>query len=599
MTLPVDLMTQLLSLENWLGFDIDDDGRVLAGCDAPGSTQLFELAGDAVPRQLTDLPTRCSGRYVPGRRMILVSHDDGGNERSQISTLDPDDPQLRLEPLVHDPAYQHVIHDVTATELVYSTNRRNGVDMDLVVRNLDDGSERVVYDRGGYAVGAAVSNDRETIAFTRLTAKPISTAIDLVRGGEVSTLTDPDAHAKHSLVGFTPDDSALLLASNHDRDMTAIVSYDLNSGEPTTLVADDDHELDAALSKDGSTLLVRTMINGSEVLSLHEPDGQLRATVDLPVGIVVAPVWATDGSAVLVTHTGPTTPTAIFRIDARTGRTDRVTGTEVPAGLRDHLVDCHVDRVPASDGEEIPVFVYPGRTDHPQSVAALRGASVIHIHGGPESMSSRRFQSVIQALAIYGLTVVVPNVRGSAGYGKRWVSLDDVEKRLDSVGDLAALHAWLPSQGLDASRSALWGASYGGYMVLAGVSMQPELWAAGVDIVGMSSLVTFLENTAPYRRQAREREYGSLEHDRAMLEAASPITYLDQIRAPLMIIHGANDPRVPLSEAEQIAAALDSKGIPHQLKVYADEGHGLAKRANRMDAYPAAYRFLKEQLAKG
>ncbi len=191
---------------------------------------------------------------------------------------------------------------------------------------------------------------------------------------------------------------------------------------------------------------------------------------------------------------------------------------------------------------------------------------------------------------------MVPNVRGSAGYGKRWVSLDDVDLRLDSVADLAAIHAWLPTVGLDPARSALWGGSYGGYMVLAGVSMQPDLWAAGVDIVGMSSLVTFLENTSEYRRAIREREYGSLADDREFLVRASPITYLDDIVAPLFVIHGANDPRVPLSEAEQIKAALDGKGVPCELRVYHDEGHGLAKRANRLDAYPAALEFLETHL---
>lgn len=151
---------------------------------------------------------------------------------------------------------------------------------------------------------------------------------------------------------------------------------------------------------------------------------------------------------------------------------------------------------------------------------------------------------------------------------------------------------------LDPDRSSLWGGSYGGYMVLAGVTMQPELWAAGVDIVGMSSLVTFLENTSAYRRAYREREYGRLDTDREFLIKASPITYLDQLRAPLFVIHGTNDPRVPLSEAEQITAALAERGIRHELKVYADEGHGLAERANRKDAYPAAISFLTEVLAR-
>jgi dipeptidyl aminopeptidase/acylaminoacyl peptidase len=203
----------------------------------------------------------------------------------------------------------------------------------------------------------------------------------------------------------------------------------------------------------------------------------------------------------------------------------------------------------------------------------------------------------VTALAAAGHTVIVPNVRGSAAYGKRWYSLDDKELRLDSVKDLAAIHDWLPSIGVDPKRAALWGGSYGGYMVLAGLAFQPERWAAGVDIVGIASLVTFLENTSAYRRVAREREYGVLATDREFLEEASPLNRVDDIRAPLFVIHGANDPRVPLSEAEQIVEALTKRDIPCQLLVYPDEGHGLAKRSNRLDAYPQAFAFLREHLA--
>jgi dipeptidyl aminopeptidase/acylaminoacyl peptidase len=191
---------------------------------------------------------------------------------------------------------------------------------------------------------------------------------------------------------------------------------------------------------------------------------------------------------------------------------------------------------------------------------------------------------------------LVPNVRGSTGYGKRWYSLDDVKLRLESVADLADLRAWVPTVGGDPSRVALYGGSYGGYMVLAGLSMQPDLWAAGVEVVGISSLVTFLENTSDYRRAVREREYGWLDSDREFLIEAAPLTHLDAMRTPLFVIHGANDPRVPLSESEQIKAALDAKGVPCELLVFADEGHGLAKRVNRLDAYPEALAFLAEHL---
>ncbi|MFZ1286318.1 MAG: alpha/beta fold hydrolase, partial [Candidatus Phosphoribacter sp.] len=256
-------------------------------------------------------------------------------------------------------------------------------------------------------------------------------------------------------------------------------------------------------------------------------------------------------------------------------------------------------RVPTPDGELVPCRVYrPTAAAAEAADPALAAAAVVHVHGGPESYAYAAFNPGIQALVAAGFTVVQPDVRGSTGYGKRWYSLDDLDKRLDSVADLAAIHAWLTDVGLDPTRAALWGGSYGGYMVLAGLTMQPELWAAAVDIVGISSLVTFLENTSAYRRAYREREYGSLATDREMLTRFSPITHLAALRAPLFVIHGANDPRVPLSEAEQIHDALAERGIPCVLKVYADEGHGLTKRANRLDAYPAAIAFLADLLGR-
>lgn len=218
------------------------------------------------------------------------------------------------------------------------------------------------------------------------------------------------------------------------------------------------------------------------------------------------------------------------------------------------------------------------------------------MHGGPELQARQNFDMVVQAFAAAGHTVLVPNVRGSTGYGKRWYTADDKHRRLDSVADLAALHAYLPKLGVDQSRAALWGGSYGGYMVLAGLAFQPALWAAGVDIVGIASLVTFLENTSAYRRAYREREYGTLKDDREFLREVSPLTHIDDITAPLFIIHGANDPRVPLSEAEQIHAAMTGRGRECELLVYGDEGHGLSKRANRADALSRAFAFLARHL---
>ena len=591
-----DLFRLLIDTRTWVALDLDVDGRVLAGYDDLGSQQLVEIAPDGTTTPLTDLPSRCRGRYVPGHRQVVVEHDQGGDENYQLSLLDltelPASPVGLdgLTPLVADPAHLHTLLDVTETSVVYCTNRRNGVDMDVVVRDLTTGEERVVYDRGGYVASTDVSHDEKSVAVTMISLRPSSTSIVVADGTGSRDVTDPDEHADHHVAGWTADDAALVLTSDHEREFHAILRHDAD-GIWTPLVEAADHDVSAQLSPDGSLMVVGHHVDGLDRLVVHRADGARVTDVDLEPVVPMSIVWAPDSSAFAVTATAPTDPGSIVRVDARTGAgTLLVDGREgIPAVLRDRLVTPSVHRIPTPDGEQIPCFRYAA----PDNAAR---ASVIHIHGGPEAEAARVFAPTFQALALAGFDVLVPNVRGSAGYGKRWVSLDDVELRLDSVADLAAIHEWLPTLGLDPARSALWGGSYGGYMVLAGVSMQPDLWAAGVDIVGMSSLVTFLENTSDYRRAVREREYGSLAEDREFLVRASPITHLDDIVAPMFVIHGANDPRVPLSEAEQIKAALDEKGVPCELRVYHDEGHGLAKRANRLDAYPAAVEFLEQHL---
>ena len=598
LTDPDDLVRALLDVRVWTAFDVDAEGRVLAGSDDLGSLQLVEIDPDGRRTPLTDLPSRCAGRYLPGSRAIVVEHDQGGDERMQLSVLDLTVPRERpatltdLEPLVVDPEHMHNLLDVSETTLVYSTNRRNDVDMDVVVRDLASGEERVVFDDGGYVVDTVVSHDGRSVAVERLSLVANSTVLVLAGSVESRDLTDPEEAALHEQAGWAGDDEALVAVSNHDRELTAVVRIGLD-GTWTTLVEDPDHDLSCWVSPDGRSLVVGTLDDGAVRLAVHEASGQRRCAVDLPEG-EPAVRWSADSSRFLVGLTGPTDPGSLHRVDAATGEsTVVVDGREgLPESLRDRLVTPSIHRVPTPDGEQVPCFLYAAA-----EATAVAGASVVHVHGGPEAAAHRIFSPVLQALSLLGFAVLVPNVRGSTGYGKRWYSLDDVALRLDSVADLAALHEWLPGQGLDPARSALWGGSYGGYMVLAGVSMQPDRWAAGVDIVGMSSLVTFLENTSAYRRAFREREYGSLEHHRDVLLAASPITYLEDMVAPLFVIHGANDPRVPLSEAQALTTALEAKGVPCELRVYDDEGHGLAKRVNRLDAYPAAIAFLSRLLA--
>ena len=207
------------------------------------------------------------------------------------------------------------------------------------------------------------------------------------------------------------------------------------------------------------------------------------------------------------------------------------------------------------------------------------------------------YDPLIQYLVGQGFNVAAPNIRGSIGYGKTFHHLDDVEKRLDSIKDIACLaQHLLDTRKVKSGKLGIMGGSYGGYATLCAIAHYPELWSAAIDIVGMSNLETFLENTAPYRRSHRESEYGSLEHHRDILRNVSPIHVAHRITAPLMVIHGANDPRVPVSEAEQIVKNLEDRGVAVKYLCYHDEGHGIMKLSNKLDCYPQAAAFLKEHL---
>jgi dipeptidyl aminopeptidase/acylaminoacyl peptidase len=415
-------------------------------------------------------------------------------------------------------------------------------------------------------------------------------------------LTQADAPAKNESPAWTPDSTTLYFSSNNDREFLAIARYDISSGTVRWVLADEEADLTGWLSPDGSMLLVERNDDGASTLSLRDPatgaklaDLRLPSTGTIADARLPAPRWAPDSAAIVLSVSGADLPGDVLLstgLGSRDGQPRQLTTSAHALGRPAVAPEQH--RIPAPGGHSVPCLVYRGAAD---GDAALAESAVVVVHGGPEGQARQNFNTYVQVLAAAGHTVLVPNVRGSTGYGKSWYSADDKHRRLDSVADLAALHAYLPKLGVDQYRAALWGGSYGGYMVLAGLAFQPELWAAGVDIVGIASFVTFLENTSAYRRAYREREYGTLAEDREFLHSVSPISRIADIRAPLFVIHGANDPRVPLSEAQQIYAALTSRGRECHLLVYDDEGHGLAKRANRLDAVPKALEFLARHLA--
>jgi dipeptidyl aminopeptidase/acylaminoacyl peptidase len=570
----------------------DDGAQLLVASDIPGTKQLF-LVADGAMRQLTELAEPVSGQLLPDGR-ILVEMDVGGNERTQLYLLDG-----ALEPLVVDERFIHNTPHVgrDGTLLAYATNRRDGVAFDVVVRDLRSGEEQS-FELGGWCEVAAISPDGRWIVAARLGERSGDSDLFLLDAdtGESVHATPHEGEAEYYAPVWLPDSSAFLAATNDGRDRFAVARYDLASRTWQTLL-ESRWDLEPAGDESGRSVLVTANEDGYSRLELRDPRMlELREEVPLPGrGVVEHPVFSKDGSLLAFAFSSVTDPNDVYVYDLDARELTRVT-TSPREVDRATLVEPELLRYESFDGELIPVFLFRPDGDGPFPV-------VVTVHGGPESQwrpwFAPSFLPLTQHLVARGYAVAAPNVRGSTGYGKRYEHLDDVRRRLDSVRDLASLHEWLSARPeIDGSRAVLYGRSYGGYMVLAGLALQPELWAAGLEMVGISSLVTFLENTSDYRRAARECEYGSLAHDRDFLVEASPITHVDAIRAPLFIQHGANDPRVPLSESEHIHRVLTEKGIPCELVVYEDEGHTIERLRNRIDCFTRAVAFLDRVLAE-
>ena len=366
-----------------------------------------------------------------------------------------------------------------------------------------------------------------------------------------------------------------------------LARLDLSTLEITYLTPDDWDVEDLDLSRDGRYLLANRNVEGYSDVMLLSGEGRRMPDPEIPEGIVGGFEFSPDSRRLAFTLVGPTRNPDVWVLDLPDGDVRQLTRSSTAGIPRSTFRRPHLVRYPTFDGREIPALFYEPEDE--------KAPVVVNVHGGPESQSRPAFAPVTQYLLHRGYAVFFPNVRGSTGYGKAYTHLDDVELRMDSVRDLAHAAFWLREKGYE--RIAVMGGSYGGFMVLAALTEYPELWSAGVDIVGIANLVTFLENTGSYRRALREAEYGSLENDRDFLESISPIHKAHRIRAPLMVVHGKNDPRVPVGEAEQIVEKVRENGGTVEYLLYEDEGHGLAKLKNRLDAYPKIAAFLDEHLA--
>jgi dipeptidyl aminopeptidase/acylaminoacyl peptidase len=569
-----------------------DGCRLAFLTEITGVPQVWEVSVDGTswPEQLTFYEERVSGvEYSPTADTLLFGMDAGGNERTQLFLLENGE----VTDLTRDSDAIHYSGGFSPDggRVAYTATRRNGTDFDVFVQDLD-GEPEMVWQVSGYHTVVDWASEGSALIVSRHHSNLDNDLYSLdLETGEARLLTPHDGDARFSGACVTPGEAGggIYLATDRDGDFMRLARLDLSTLELIYLTPDDWDVEGVGLSEDGRYLVASRNVEGYSDLILFSGEGRRMPDVAVPEGIIGGFEFSPDSRRLAFTLVGPTRNPDVWVLDLPHGEPRRVTRSST-AGISRSTFRCpRLVRYPSFDGREIPALFYePEEKNAPV---------IVNVHGGPESQSRPGFAPVTQYLLHGGYAVFFPNVRGSTGYGKAYTHLDDVELRMDSVKDLACAALWLRERGHQ--RIGVMGGSYGGFMVLAALTEYPELWTAGVDIVGIVNLVTFLENTGRYRRALREPEYGSLERDRKFLESISPIHKAEKIRAPLMVIHGKNDPRVPVGEAEQIVESVRKHGGIVEYLLYEDEGHGLAKLKNRLDAYPKIAAFLDEHLAEG
>ena len=422
---------------------------------------------------------------------------------------------------------------------------------------------------------------------------------------EVRPLTPKGDQSSYNWVEWDHDGSGLYMSTNRDREFRGLARMDVASGDIPWLAQPPWDVEGMALSPDGERLAyvvnergyskprLRDLATGTDI----PLDGQEGAagTLQNPKGATTV-AWSPDGGSLALTVNNPVAAPDVWLYGLPTGTARQVTFSDTGGVPRDSFVEPQLVEFPTFDDRDIPAFLYTPKS----AKADGRNPVVMHVHGGPEGQERPVFNTIYQYLVQRGYCVLAPNVRGSQGYGRTYSHLDDVRKRMDSVHDLKYAWQWLVDSGWGhRDRIAVMGPSYGGFMTLSALTTYPELWAAGVDLYGVSDFRTMLRNTSSYRRKHRAAEYGDLEADADFLAEIAPINHVDRMRAPLMVLHGDADPRVPIGETEQMVIAVKEHGGEVEYERFEGEGHGFVKRANRLRAYTAIGDFLDRHLRVG
>ena len=576
-----------------------DRRKILVSSNLSGIWNAYAVpASGGPPQPLTQSTTNSifALSYFPADERILYGSDEGGDELTHLVLRNPDGSTKDLTPGAKLKANFHGWSGDDRSFFV-STNERDARYFDLYEISTDKLERTLVYkNTEGFDVGP-ISRDKRYIALVK--PRTTSDADIFLHDRTEGTTRNITAHAgtvNNSAADFSPDGSKLLIVSDSGREFASLQSYDLRTNAKRTVYAQDWDVLGAGYSKGGRYLTV--YVNEDSRYAARVLDAATFTPValaEMPKGLVRGMSIARNDSAFAFYASDGSAPNDLYA-GAFGAAPKRLTSSLNSAIRREALVVPSVVRFKSYDGVEVPGLLYKPH----QASATSKAPALVMVHGGPGGQAQVGYDPLTQALVNHGYVVFDINNRGSSGYGKTFFAMDDKKHGEADLGDVIASKGMLSATGyVDTTRIGILGGSYGGYMTLAALTLKPDAFKVGVDLFGISNWVRTLESIPPWWASFRDALYAELgdpKTDAARLRRISPLFNADKIRVPLMVLQGANDPRVLKVESEEIVAAARKNGVPVEYVVFPDEGHGFVKKENAIKGYTAVLAFLDKHL---
>lgn len=588
-----------------------DESRLLVTSDVDGVFNVYSYpvdGGDPVQLTRSTGSPNMAVAYMPNDERFLFSADQGGNELNHVYVVELDGTVVDLTPAEGCRASFRGFSRDDARILV-ATNQRDKRFMDLysiaIPEPVESGRsgayelEPVFENPGGLGLGP-MSDDGRWLAVIRSHNNSDNDIylVDLQKPGSEPVLaTEHEGFISHSPQGFSRDSSTLFFSSNEGSEFARIVAHRIESGEQKIV-----HEADWDVSSyrfswSGDHLIITVNEDArSRVTVIDTRSGREVSLAGLPDGLVRGLSVARSGESLACYINRDTSPSNLYVLDLGSGKARALTQSLNPAIDERHLVESEVVRFKSFDGLEIPAILYRPR----QASRGTPAPAMLYVHGGPGGQTRVGYNPTIQHLVNHGYAILGINNRGSSGYGKTFFHLDDRRHGQDDLADCVHGRKYLESLAwVDRSRIGIMGGSYGGYMVAAALAFEPEVFDVGINIFGVTNWLRTLTSIPPWweaQKLSLYAEMGDPATDAERLRAISPLFHAERIQRPLLVVQGANDPRVLQVESDELVAAAKKNGVPVEYLLFDDEGHGFRKRENRIAASEAYLSFLNKHL---